>query len=125
MHEIKLEDVHAAFDAGGYTINERFEECGFVYFPTGTKTHLSGQEGRDWKDQGRVFWSVKKHVYPDTIVGRADKVLDQKLGQSKDELNVSPSWGRPTDRQITEIESMLKLYVLYRRQERERRKATA
>jgi hypothetical protein len=121
MTEILLEDVHAAFNTGGYTINERFEECGFVYFPTGTKAHLEGERGRNHPDQGRVFWRVKKHDYPDTILGRVDRDLDKKLGQSRDELSIGVSWGRATDRQMSEIAQMLKLYVLYRRQEREKR----
>ena len=121
MTEIKVEDVHAAFNKGGYTINERFEECGFVYFPTGTKVHLEGERGRKHPEQGRVFWHIEKHVYPDTIMGRTEKTLDKKLGQCRDSLSVSASWGRPTDRQMEEITQMLKLYVLYRRQEREKK----
>ena len=30
---VTKESVLAAFTIGGFTMNERYEECGFVYFP--------------------------------------------------------------------------------------------
>ncbi len=112
---VTKEDVTRAFDAGGFTINERFEETGFFYFP---EKELTGQEGRDYPDQGRVFWRVEKHEYPDTPAGRIDKALDPQLGMCRDELDIHTSWGRPTDKQIDLIRTAIQRYVLYRRQQR-------
>jgi hypothetical protein len=112
---ITKEQVEQAFNVGGFTMNERYLETGFIYFPS---KELSGQEGRDYPDQGRVFWNVEKHVYPDTLVGRADKQIDASLGSCRDTFSTSVSHGRPNDRQLVQIESLIKLYVLFRRQQK-------
>jgi len=112
---ITREQVEQAFNVGGFTMNERYEETGFVYFPA---KELSGQEGRDYPDQGRVFWVVEKHVYPGTIEGRTAQGVDAALGECQDTFSTSCSHGRPNDRQFTQIETLLRLYVVYRRQQR-------
>ena len=95
MRTVTREEVEAAFNAGGYTINERFEECGFIYFPTGTRKHLQGAAGRDHDDQGRVFWNVEKHEYPDTFDGRQEAQIDKALGTCYDKVDISPGWDVP------------------------------
>lgn len=113
MRTVTREEVDAAFHAGGYTIDERYPECGFVYFPTGTKRHLKGAEGRDHPDQGRVFWNVEQHEYPDNLDGRQQAQIDKVLGKCLDSIDVSSSWGRATDKQQMEIEEAIRAYVVY------------
>ena len=109
---LEKEDVTRLFEQGGYTIDERFLETGYLYFP------LCAPHTKENPDQGRVFWHVEKHVYADTDAGRTEKLLDQRFGSCKDELSVSPSWGRATDKQMDEIQILLKRYVLFCRQQR-------
>jgi hypothetical protein len=114
---VTKEMVTEVFDAGGYTINERFEETGFIYFPL-AEAHLTGKRGRDWPDQGRVFWQVEKHKYPDTPDGKMEATLDRQFGKCLDEINVCSSWGRATDEQTAQILKVVQLYTLYSRQQR-------
>jgi len=106
-------DVTRLFEKGGYTINERFEECGFIYFPA------SEPRTKENPNQGRVLWVINKHVYPDTPDGALQKRLDQMTGLCKDELSISSSWGRANDVQIEEIRELLKYYVIFCRQQRD------
>lgn len=110
---LEKEDVTRLFEVGGYTINERFKETGFIYFPT------DGSKSKESPNQGRVFWHVEEHAYPDTVAGRTDKHLDQRLGMCRDVLSVSPSWERATDKQDKEIRQLLKHYVIFCRQQRD------
>ena len=106
------QDVIRLFEQGGYTIDERYPETGFIYFPT------DGSRSKDSPDQGRVFWNIVKHEYPDTLVGRADRQLDKTFGMCRDALEIHPSWDRATDKQMEEIGKLLKHYVLFCRQQR-------
>ena len=110
---VTKEQVERAFEKGGFTINERFKECGFIYFPVGAPYT------KENPDQGRVFWNVVPHKYPDTEAGRLEKQLDASLGRCQDGINVSMGWGRPPDEQMKQIEELLWLYVIFRRQARE------
>jgi hypothetical protein len=96
--EVTKTEVEAAFRAGGYTINERYPECGFLYFPA-SKPYTAENP-----NQGRVFWNVEKTEDP-----------------NDPQIAVCASWDFPTDKQINEILKLLALYVSYNRQ----RKATS
>lgn len=109
---VTKEQVEAAFMKGGYTINERFKECGFIYFPTCAPFTKENPE------QGRVFFKVDRHAYPDTQQGQLDKALDEQLGQVRDSFSTSASWGYPTEKQQREIDELIKLYVIFCRQQR-------
>jgi hypothetical protein len=113
---VTKEQVEQAFEVGGFTINERFEECGYVYFPDGKE--LRGQDGREYPHQGRVLFSFTRHEYPDTPEGLLEEQMDKAFGACRDSGSVSPSWGRPTDRQMDQINAALKLWVIFSRQQR-------
>jgi len=88
---ITKEEVEQAFKKGGFTINERFPECGFVYFPA-SKPRTSKNP-----DQGRVSWLAE---------------------EEDDTISISPNWGFPTEEQNAQILRLLALYVTYVRQVR-------
>jgi hypothetical protein len=105
---VTQEQVVAAFKRGGYTIDERFPECGFVYFPA------SEPRTKDNPDQGRIFWNIKKHKYEDDTQRR----IDEAIGVCQDTVEISASWGFPSEQQQREIVTLLTLYVRFSRQQR-------
>ena len=110
--QVTKEQVEAAFTKGGFQIEERFEECGFIYF-------------KDWTDSdARLFWTVHEHVYPDTPEGQLDKQLDERFGTLKDRVEVRSSWGMPSKEQVEAALQALKLYVGYVRQVRGKKQPT-
>jgi hypothetical protein len=110
--QVTKEQVETAFKKRGFTIEERFEECGFLYF-------------KDWTgSEARLFWTVHEHVYPDTEQGRLDKQLDERLGTLQDRVEVRPSWGMPSEREVQDALQALKLYVGYVRQIRGKKQPT-
>lgn len=112
--EITKEQVIAAFEVGGYTINERFKETGFLYFPT------DGSKSKNSLGQGRVFWMVEKHEYESEV----DRRIDQACGVCQDSISISPGWGFPSEEQRTQILELLKLYVLFARRARAEKTAS-
>lgn len=109
---VTKEQVEQAFRVGGFTINERFEECGFIYFPT------SEPPTKENPDQGRVFFNFEPHEYPDTDEGAFEKRMDAVMGSCRDTVTVSPSWDRATDRQMEQIYTLLTRWVTFTRQQR-------
>jgi len=95
---ITREQVEEAFKRDNLQIDERFSECGFLYFKG-----------------GRIFWSVDKHKYDDP----EDETIDRACGVCRDAISISPSWGFPQDALLKRIMGALKLYVLYARQQRQ------
>ena len=104
------EQVTQAFVSQGFTMNERFKETGFLYFPT------DGSRSAESPHQGRVFWMVEKHDYPDSPEGALEEQLDRRFGGCKDSIQISAGWGRLTDKQVPLVQNALKLYVLGSRQ---------
>ena len=111
---VSEEQVEQAFEKGGFTINERFEETGYLYFPT------SAPWTRDNPEQGRVFWQIEAFEYPDTQEGDWQKILDEISGCVRDSISTNCSWGRPNDKQMEEIVEALRLYVVFVREKRGR-----
>lgn len=109
---VQKSEVEAAFKQGGYTVNERFPECGFLYFPA------SAPWTRGNPDQGRVFWEVDAFKYPEGSEGEFQRMLDDVSGLLRDAISISASWGFPTDKQQGQILELLRLYVLYQRENR-------
>ena len=102
--DVSKTDVEAAFEIGGFTINERFPECGFIYFPA----------SRPWtkenEDQGRVFWKVEGE--------RTDVPI------TREQVWINESWSYPNARQIEQLYKLVHLYVNYKRQQKAARKVT-
>lgn len=95
---ITKQEVEAAFEIGGYTINERFPECGFIYFPT------CHPYTKDNPEQGRVFWKLNVPAGFEPIT-RAD-------------IHINESWSYPNPVQASQLYDLVEVYVNYCRQER-------
>ena len=89
LSPIAKERVVEAFTSSGLTLEERFPDCGFVYFPR------SAPFTAENPDQGRVFW---------------------EYDEGTDEISVGSSWGRPRDAQHLSIQKALALYITFKRQ---------
>jgi len=90
--QVAAEEVIQAFNKSDLSIEERFDECGFVYFPLHVNKRHDSKTG-----EGRVFWEAD---------------------QEKDTISVSPSWGFPSSKQQDQILRTLALYVTFKRQVR-------
>lgn len=96
---VSSRDVHDAFVIGGYTMNERVSEGGFVYFPEGRPFTAENE------DQGRMFWKV------------VDGVRGTTRPVTYDDLHINGSWGRASQGQIDQMYTLLEKYVNYNRQQ--------
>lgn len=97
-------DVIKLFEAGGYTINERFPECGFVYFPT------CPPYTKENESQGRVFFTVEEHARDNG---------NNSLGLlTEEDIHINVSWGRPNDKQVGQLYKLVTLYVNYCREQK-------
>ena len=90
INPVSLEEVTQAINKSNLAIEERFNECGFVYFPASSNKN-------DSVGEGRVFWEAD---------------------WEKDTISISPSRGFTTSRQRDEILRTLALYVTFKRQVR-------
>ena len=97
---VSEESVVDAFNIGGFTMNERVEDGGFIYFPT---CHPWTAEN---EDQGRAFWRVKEGSMKSTAP------------VTYDDLHINVSRGFANERQINQMYTLLERYVNYKRQQK-------